>query len=216
VHIITSYLSGPVAAGCGALAAGALAAALVRSRKTLDDQMVPLVGVMGAFVFAAQMVNFQIAPGTSGHLVGGFLLGVLCGWAPAMVTMAAILIIQALVFADGGVDALGANILNMGVLPCLLGGLVRRLWQSKGLNWTLPLAGVGAWLAVLLGAGLVMVEFWLSGKLASRELILAMGLPMLGFHTLSGVIEGLVTALVLGYVSRSHIVEAFARKEAAS
>jgi len=144
MHIGTGFLSVPVAAGCGAVAAGAVAVAAARARKTLDERMVPVVGVMGAFVFAAQMVNFPVAAGTSGHLAGGFLLGLLCGWAPALLTMTALLTIQALVFADGGLDALGANIVNMGLMPCLLGGLVRAALGRRTLRVGVPAAAAGA------------------------------------------------------------------------
>ena len=205
MHIATGFLSPAVAAGCGVVAAGAVAAAVARARRTLDERLVPVVGVMGAFVFAAQMVNFPIWVGTSGHLAGGFLLGVLCGWAPAVLTMTAILAMQALVFADGGLDALGANILNMGILSSLLGGAVRLIWARYGLRWALPLSVAGAWFCVVLGAALVVGQFWLSGRLNSSELLWGMAASMIGVHTLIGVVEGLITAAVLSFVARTEV-----------
>jgi cobalt/nickel transport system permease protein len=179
--------------------------------------MVPVVGVLGAFTFAAQMVNFPIASGTSGHLVGGFLLGVLFGWAPALVTMAAILIVQCLVFADGGLDALGANILNMGLISCLLGGLLR--WLSAGRRpgrLSIALTAFGAWFAVVLGAAVCVTEVWLSGRLETRTLLFAWMGSMIGVHALIGLAEGAITALVVVYVARTgQVVGLTPRQEAA-
>ncbi len=217
MHIPPSFLSLPVALGSGTVAAGAVAAAAARCRKTLDEQMVPVVGVLGAFTFAAQMVNFPIASGTSGHLVGGFMLGTLFGWAPALVTMAAILIVQCLVFADGGLDALGANIINMGVISCLLGGLLHwiRAERRPG-RWTIALTACGAWLAVVLGAALCVTEVWLSGRLDSRELLLAWTGSMIGIHALIGIVEGAITAMVVVYVARTgQVVGLMPREEVA-
>jgi len=213
MHIGTGFLSIPVAAGCGAIAAGAVAAGAARARKTLDERMVPVVGVMGAFVFAAQMVNFPVAAGTSGHLAGGFLLGLLCGWAPALLTMTALLAIQALVFADGGLDALGANIVNMGVMPCLLGGAARLVLGRRSLRLAAPAAGVGAWLAVVLGSGMVVLEFFLSGRLNTSALFWAMTTSMVGVHALIGIVEGVVTALVFSYVAKSELAPGLTGKE---
>ena len=215
MHLPPSFLSLPVALGSGAVAAAAVAAAAARCRKTLDEQMVPVVGVLGAFIFAAQMVNFPIASGTSGHLVGGFLLGVLFGWAPALVTMAAILIVQCLVFQDGGLDALGANIINMGLISCLLGGLVR--WLSAGRRpgrLAVALTACGAWFAVVLGAAVCVAEVWLSGRLETQNLLLAWTGSMIGVHALIGIVEGTVTALVVLYVARTGQVVGLARQEA--
>jgi cobalt/nickel transport system permease protein len=215
MHIPPGLLSLPVALGSGAVAAGAVAVAAARCRKTLDEQMVPVVGVLGAFTFAAQMVNFPIASGTSGHLVGGFLLGVLFGWAPALVTMAAILIVQCLVFADGGLDALGANIINMGLVSCLLGGLVRRLSAGRHGRLSIALTACGAWFAVVLGAAVCVGEVWLSGRLETRALLLAWTGSMIGVHALIGIVEGAITAMVVVYVAQTGQVVGLAQKEAA-
>jgi len=209
MHIATGFLSPAVAAGCGAIAAGAVTAAVAQSRKTLEDRAVPVVGVLGAFVFAAQMVNFPIWWGTSGHLAGGFLLGLLCGWAPGLLTMTAILTVQSLVFADGGLEALGANIVNMGVVPCLLGGAVRRVWQRRGLRPIIPLSVAGAWLAVVLGSALVVVQFWLSGRLNTERLLWGMTASMVGIHALIGLVEGAITAAVVSFVAGSEVARQF-------
>jgi cobalt/nickel transport system permease protein len=129
MHIGTGILSPPVWGAAAAVSGVALAGSLAVAGRRLDDRKIPLMGVMGAFVFAAQMVNFPILGGTSGHLGGGLLLGILLGAPLGVIVMASILTVQAMLFQDGGVEALGANIFVMGVLPCLLGALVRPLWR---------------------------------------------------------------------------------------
>ena len=133
----------------------------------MDDLKVPLMGVTGAFVFAAQMINFPIPFGTSGHLVGTMLLAVLLGAQPALLVVTCILIVQCLLFQDGGATALGANVLNMAVLPVAVGypvyigvrKLLRR-WQN---GW-LAGAAVAAWLTVALSAVAASIEVALSGR----------------------------------------------------
>jgi cobalt/nickel transport system permease protein len=130
--------------------------------------------------------------------------------------MAAILIVQCLVFADGGLDALGANIINMGLVSCLLGGLVRQLSSGRRPGMlALALTAGGAWFAVVLGAAVCVAEVWLSGRLDSRELLLAWAGSMIGVHALIGLVEGAITALVVVYVARTGQVVGLAHEEAA-
>ena len=116
MHIPDGFLSPEVAAGTAVLATGAVAVGLRRAGSRLDDRVVPLLGVTGAFVFAAQMLNFPVAGGTSGHFLGAALATVLLGPWLACLVLAVVLATQSFVFADGGVSALGANVLNMGVV----------------------------------------------------------------------------------------------------
>jgi cobalt/nickel transport system permease protein len=192
-----------MAAVSGAALAGSLAAA----RRQLDDRKVPLMGVMGAFVFAAQMVNFPILSGflsgvpigTSGHLGGGLLLGILLGPAPGIVAMASVLVIQALVFQDGGVEALGANVFTMGVLPCLLGGAVRRLWlKPSWLSYTVTFTGAVA--GVLAGATLVILLLKWSATLPQTVSLLHALVLMDSIHLLIGLVEGAITVGVVRFV----------------
>src|SRR5581483_1316362 len=120
-------LSTRVWAACDAVAAAAVLGAAWRANRSMDEKHVPLLGVSGAFVFAAQMLNFPIPGGTSGHFVGGALVGILLGPSAAVVVLASVLLIQCFVFRDGGVTALGANLVNMGLLGGVLGGLIRSL-----------------------------------------------------------------------------------------
>jgi cobalt/nickel transport system permease protein len=200
VHIPDGFLSAPVWVAAGVVSAGAVAVSASRVGKTMEEKQVPLMGVVGAFIFAAQMVNFPIASGTSGHLGGGVLAALLLGpWAGTLI-MTAILVVQALLFQDGGITALGANILNMGVLPCLAGfGLYRLLRRLlPGTRGALAAAALTAWLAVVLSASLAAVQIALSGVIPLRIVLPAMA----GVHALIGIGEGLITAAALAFLLR--------------
>jgi cobalt/nickel transport system permease protein len=137
VHIPDGFLSTPVWAALDVAAVPAIGYMARRAQRTFDESRVPLLGVMGAFVFAAQMINFPVGVGTSGHLVGSALLAYTVGPAAASVVMTAILAIQALVFQDGGVLALGANLINMAVIGVIAAYLPYRVWGGTQLR---PLA----------------------------------------------------------------------------
>ncbi len=201
MHIPDGFLSAPVwvSAGGAAAAAVALSAASL-GRQGLEEKQVPLMGVAGAFLFAAQMVNFPIAGGTSGHLGGGVLAALLLGpWAGTLV-LTAVLVVQALLFQDGGITALGANVLNLAVLPCLLGFALFRLLRrpAPGTRGSLIGAFLTSWLMAVLGAGLAAVELALSGTIPLRLALPAMA----GIHALIGIGEGLITAAALGFLLR--------------
>jgi cobalt/nickel transport system permease protein len=211
MHMANELLSVPVAAATLALAAVAVAIAAGWAKRAMADERLPLMGVMGAFVFAAQMINFTlpVLPGTSGHLGGGVLLAILLGPAAGIVIMAAILIVQCLLFQDGGLLALGCNIINMGVIPCLLGGcllgggLYRLLLgpAAKAAAWRQYLAAWMACLAgVVAGAAMVPVESGLSGVL---RVPLGQFLDvMIVVHLLIGLCEGAITFAVIAYLRR--------------
>src|SRR6202142_2234308 len=132
-----------------------------RAQRTFDPGRIPLLGVMGAFVFAAQMINFPVGVGTTGHLVGGALLAITLGPAAAGVVMAAIIAIQALVFQDGGILALGANITNMAIVGVLAGYLPFYLWGAGRFRKLSIFAG--GTLSVLVSAILALAELLISG-----------------------------------------------------
>ena len=155
LHIPDGFLSGGVALACAVLAIAAVGYALRVANVELDDARVPLLGVLAAFIFAAQMLNFPIAGGTSGHFLGATLAAVLLGPWLACLVMAVVIAVQAFAFADGGISALGANVLNMGVLGALLAGLVvaaamKVVPHNRGAFLTV--VGVVSWLAVMIGA----------------------------------------------------------------
>lgn len=160
------------------------------------DQRIPLLGVMGAFVFAAQMINFPVGLGTSGHLVGGALLAIALGPATAATVMTAVLILQAFVLQDGGVMALGANILNMAMAGVLGGYLPYRLW---GRGRTRPAAiFLAGFVSVALSATLALSELLISGVPMSRHLVMVSGLLFLA----SALIEGAITVAAIRAIER--------------
>jgi cobalt/nickel transport system permease protein len=116
VHIPDGFINLPTSAGFGAAAAGGIWYSLRRAATVLDDRRIPLAGLAAAFVFAAQMVNFPVAAGTSGHLLGGVLAAVLLGPWLGSIVVTVVLVVQALVFADGGLSALGLNVFNMAII----------------------------------------------------------------------------------------------------
>lgn len=203
MHMANELLTRNVAGAFMALAAVLLALAARATQRRFDPARVPLMGVLGAFVFAAQMINFPIpVGGTSGHLGGGVLLAILLGPHAATLVMASILIVQCLIFQDGGILALGANVLNLGVVPCYLGYAVFRIAAGRAPS-TLRLfvAVVSATLlGMAAGAAMVPVETRLSGVLAvpfSRFLLM-----MVGLHLLIGLFEAFITFAVIAYLAR--------------
>src|SRR6478736_9021843 len=161
VYILDGFLSTPVWAALDAAAAPAVGYVVRVAQRGFDDAKVPLLGVMGAFVFAAQMINFPVGIGTSGHLVGSALLAITLGPAPATVVMTAILAIQALVFQDGGILALGANVSNMAVAGTLAGYLPFHFWGAG--KWRKASVFLGGLLSVLIGAVLALAQLLISG-----------------------------------------------------
>jgi cobalt/nickel transport system permease protein len=199
MHIPDGFLSLPIGLLCWALTIVMLAVAIRQTQNTLGERQIPLMGVMAAFIFAAQMINFPVAGGTSGHLLGGALAAIVLGpWAGILV-MAAVIAVQALLFQDGGLLVMGANILNMGILTALIGyGLYRgATGQSRGIR--LAVAGVAAWLSVMAAALATSLELWLSGTSA-----LGIVVPtMLGVHALIGIGEALITIAALSFIMQT-------------
>lgn len=203
MHMADALLSPQVGVAMVAAGGVTLAASARKLAADPDDRKVPLMGVMGAFVFAAQMINFTIpGTGSSGHLGGGMLLMLLLGPYAAFITMASVLLVQALFFADGGILALGANLWNMGFYSCFVGWIIYRAIAGKGPGRArMSVAAVVATLIALeLGAISVAVETVLSGR---SELPFAQfGLLMVGIHFPIALVEGLVTVAVVNYVYR--------------
>lgn len=197
MHIPDGFLDAKTWVTTGVLSAGTLAYALRRTRQTLHDRQVPAMGVMAAFIFAAQMVNFPIVGGTSGHLIGAVLAAVTLGPWSASIIMAVILILQSLLFQDGGLTALGANILNMGVIAVFAGyGVYRLLERYRAVG-----VFVASWVSVMLAAAACAVELAVAGTIP-----LAVVLPaMLFWHAFIGVGEGLITAAVVEILSRTGV-----------
>jgi len=199
MHIPDGFLTTGVSIAAWAASAGGLGYALRRVNKTLGERQVPLMGVTAAFIFAAQMLNFTVIGGTSGHLLGGALAAILLGpWAGTLV-LTSVLTVQALLFQDGGLLALGANVFNMALVGVLVGWavytLLTRLLGSRA--WALFAGGfLAGWLSVELAALAAAAELALSGALAWQVVVPTMG----GIHALIGVGEGVITVAVLAFL----------------
>jgi cobalt/nickel transport system permease protein len=200
MHIPDGFLDARTAISGGVLASVGLGLALRDARLRLPQSRVPLLGLTAAALFVGQLVNFPIAGGTSGHLVGGVLAAALVGPTAAIVVLSAVLILQALVFADGGVLALGANILNMAIVGTLGGHAVAVLGaRLLGRRGRLVAVALGAWVATMLAALACAGELALSGAAPARPVLYAMGAS----HALIGVGEALITVLILAAVTRA-------------
>jgi cobalt/nickel transport system permease protein len=199
MHIPDGFLTNEVAVACAIPALGAVAYGLRRAEVDLDDRRVPLLGVTAAFVFAAQMLNFPVAGGTSGHFLGAALAAILLGPWLASLVLAVVLVVQALVFADGGITALGPNVFNMGVAGgVLVGGLMLAARHALPNTRTvlLGVAAGGAWLAVVAGAALCAVELAISGTVPLSTVLPA----MVGVHTIIGAGEAVITVAAVSAV----------------
>ena len=196
----------------GSVAVGGYASKKLKKR--IDDRMIPMMGVLGAFIFASQMINFTIpVTGSSGHLGGGMILAILLGPHAAFLVMASVLTVQALFFADGGLLALGCNIWNLGIYPCyLIYPFIYKPWvrDSKSPGRILVASIVSVVLALQFGAFSVVMETLLSGK--SELPFGAFVLLMQPIHLAIGLVEGFVTAGVIGYVQsvRPEVLESMA------
>jgi cobalt/nickel transport system permease protein len=205
MHMADALLSPAVGAAMWVVSAGCIGYSCKKVREEADDRKVPLMGVLGAFIFAAQMINFSIpGTGSSGHLGGGMILSILLGPYAAFLVMSSVLVVQSLFFADGGLLALGCNIFNMGVFSCFVAyPLVYRLIAGSGgsrtrLFFGATLAGI---VALLFGAFAVVLETAASGiaDLPFRTFVFL----MLPIHFAIGLVEGIVTAAVVSFIFKA-------------
>jgi cobalt/nickel transport system permease protein len=214
MHMADALLSPAVGTTLWAGSAAVGAYASKRLKRQIDDRLIPLMGVLGAFIFAAQMINFTIpGTGSSGHLGGGMILAILLGPHAAFLVMASVLTVQALFFADGGLLALGCNVWNLGFYPCYLvyPFVYRPLIGASRKRGRILLASLAAAVVSLqLGAFSVVMETFLSGK--SELPFAAFVLLMQPIHLAIGVVEGFVTAGVISYVAgaRPELLEGMA------
>lgn len=199
LHIPDGFLSILISILCWAITVAILGLAVSRTNKSLGGKQVPLMGVMAAFIFAAQMINFPIAGGTSGHLLGGALAAITLGPWAGMLVMTAVIAVQGLLLQDGGLIVMGANILNMGLLTAAVGyGLYRSVLGAHQ-RTKLAVAGLAAWLSVMTGALATALQLWLSGT-ARLEIVVP---AMLTVHALIGLGEALITVAALGFIFRT-------------
>jgi len=170
--------------------------AIHRSQKTLNQKQIPLMGIMAAFIFSAQMINFPVAGGTSGHLMGGALAAIILGPWSGMLVMTSVIGLQALLFQDGGLLALGANIFNMGLITSLIGYGLYATTNKSGNKLQLVIIGVAAWLSVEASALLAAGQIWLSNTSPARIVFPA----MLSVHALIGIGEALITVAAFSFI----------------
>ncbi len=202
MHMANELLSVPVAIGTLGAAAAGLGLVCHKAKSVITSDRFALMGIMGAFVFAAQMVNFQLPlmPGTSGHMVGAVLLAIILGPYAGAIAISSVVIIQCLIFQDGGLLALGCNIINMALVPSFLGYWMYRLFAASGTSQWRVYSGsiVACIIALLAGAVLVPIEAAVSGVL--RVPFYTFLITMVGVHLIIGIVEGLITAAVLVYL----------------
>jgi cobalt/nickel transport system permease protein len=203
MHVPDGFLSAPVAVACAALSIAAVGAAAAQSRALPGSRAAALTGVTAAFVFSAQMLNFPVAGGTSGHLVGGVLAAVLLGPSAAVIAMTSVLAMQCFVFGDGGLLALGANVLNMAVVHPVVGFAVYRLLVGAGSPGKAPgnarrVAAVAfaSWVATVVAAATCAGELAFSG-VAAPDVVLP---AMVAIHLAIGLGEALIAGLVLATI----------------
>jgi cobalt/nickel transport system permease protein len=200
MHIPDGFLNVPTVATTYVVSAGGIGYALRAARKKMGEKHVPMLGILAAFIFAAQMLNFPIAGGTSGHFVGAVLAAILLGPWAALLIMSCVLLAQCLIFQDGGITALGANIFNMGIVSGFVGyGVYRLTVRLMGDTKRSMFIGgfLGAWGGVFLAATACSIELWASGTAP-----ISIAFPaMAGWHAIIGIGEGLITTTVLGLVT---------------
>lgn len=199
MHIPDGFINLTTAATTYAISGGSIAYAIRQANRKLGERHVPMLGVMAAFIFAAQMLNFPVAGGTSGHLLGAALAAILLGPWASLLVMTCVLIVQSLIFQDGGLIALGANIFNMGLIGSFAGYYVyKSITGLIGQSRTIRLAAsfAASWASVVLASAAAALELAVSGTSP-----LSIALPaMAGVHALIGIGEGIVTGAVLSLV----------------
>ena len=200
MHIPDGMLSNATVAVSGAASAGFMGYSVAWVRKRFDQRKVVLMAVTAALIFALQMLNFPVAGGTSGHFAGGALAAILLGPFAAGIVMTTVLLIQAVVFADGGILALGANVLNLAVIAPLVGWGIYRLGESLSDSKRVKILVTffAAWASLVVSSLAAAIEIWASGNAALPLVMGAMGL----WHAVIGIGEGLISAGMVAYVLR--------------
>ena len=201
MHVPDGFINAPVSAAAGVVAAGAVAVSLRGARRELDERTAPLAGLVAAFIFAVQMLNFPVAAGTSGHLLGGALAAILVGPYTGVLCISVVLLMQGILFADGGLTALGVNVLDMGITTTVVAYALFRGLVGV-LPWTRRSMTVASFVAALVSVPAAAVVFtliyWIGGTtdIAIGKVFTA----MVGVHLLIGIGEALITALTVGAV----------------
>lgn len=218
MHIPDGFIDIPTSTAFVALAGVGVALSLKGARSSLDDKTAPLAGLTATFIFAVQMLNFPVAAGTSGHLLGGALAAVLVGPFTATLALTVVLLMQGLLFADGGLTAIGLNVFNMGVIGVWVGYATFLLLQKmfSGRKTTVPIAAaLGGFLSVPAAAIGFVIQYAIGGT--GTFSVTAVFTAMFGTHVLIGIGEAIITGLAVGAVmaSRSDLVYGFKKNKVA-
>ena len=200
MHAPDGFINAPVSLGTGAVSASILAIALNKAKNELDEKAAPMAGLVAAYVFAAQMLNFPVALGTSGHLLGGALAAILIGPWTGMIAVSVVVILQALLFADGGLTALGFNVFNMGIITVFSGWFVFILLTKflKGRSGIVIAAFIAALISVPVSAISFVFQYAIGGTCTLD--VLDVFVAMISVHVSIGIGEGLITALTISAV----------------
>jgi cobalt/nickel transport system permease protein len=202
MHIPDGFLSHGINAATFVVSAGACAYGVKRVNRTFGEREVPLMGVTAAFIFAAQMINFPVAGGTSGHFLGAVFSSVLLGPWAGLLIMTIVLVVQCLGFADGGLTAIGSNILNMGVIGALGGyGIfifLYTLFQKSRRGFFTALA-ISSWFSIVMGASAAAVELAISGTSPLKVALPAMA----GIHATIGIGEAIITTAAVSLILKT-------------
>jgi cobalt/nickel transport system permease protein len=198
MHIPDGFLSMPVVLPLWVITLLVVGYSLKKTNNQITEKHIPLMGVLAAFVFAAQMVNIPVAAGTSGHFLGGILVVIFLGpWAGAVI-MTTIFIVQAVLFQDGGILAMGANIFNMGIIGTIVGYYLYK-GLLKVLKTRFTSAAVAAWATIVLASTACAFELAISGTAPFKVVVPA----MIGVHVVIGIIEAVVTVVILSAVLKT-------------
>jgi cobalt/nickel transport system permease protein len=199
LHIPDGFLNLVISLLFWAITAITVGIAISKTNKSLGEKQVPLMGVMAAFIFAAQMLNFPVAGGTSGHFLGGALAAIVLGPWAAILVMTAVVAVQGLLFQDGGLLVMGANIFNMGILTAVIGYGLYRAAPGRSKSVRYAVTGIGAWIAVIAAALATSLQLWLSGT-SQLQIVLP---AMLGVHVLIGIGEAIITVAALAFIEQT-------------
>ena len=199
LHVPDGFLNLPISILCWIVTLIVLYFAVKQAQLDYDERLVPLAGIMAAFIFAGQMLNFPVAGGTSGHLVGATLAFVVLGPWVGLLAMTAVISLQALIFHDGGLVVMGSNILIMGIVPGFVGYGLFQMVKHRSRKVTLAVTAVAAWLSIMIAALVTALLLGFSGTTS-----LALAIPaMLGIHTLIGIGEALITVAALSFIMQT-------------
>lgn len=201
MHMPDGFMDAPASIGADVVAVVGIAVCVRGARRELDERTTPLAGLVAAYIFAVQMLNFPVAAGTSGHLLGGALAAILIGPYAGALAVSTVLIVQALLFADGGLTALGFNVVNMAFVTAAVGWLAFKgltLLGSRSRTWIVVASGVAGFLSVPAAAAAFTLEYAIGGT--ATFTVGQVFASMVGVHALIGVGEGVITALTVGAV----------------